>query len=165
MGTPAAKLPDLIHQLDEKEVNRRGFVGMLTGLTVALLAAATPVAGKLLGLSEDRGEASPGRAPIARVEDVPVGKAVTFSYPTPDDPAILVRLESGEFRAYDNRCTHLECPVYWDARDNLLRCPCHEGHFDPTSGKPLAGPPRRPLGGIRISVADGVIYAVGRYEA
>src|SRR5215470_4123073 len=39
-----------------------------------------------------------------------------------------------------------------------LRCPCHNGHFEINEGRPIAGPPRRPLPRIRLEVRDGVIY-------
>jgi cytochrome b6-f complex iron-sulfur subunit len=45
-----------------------------------------------------------------------------------------------------------------------IYCPCHEGVFDPASGQNLAGPPPRPLNGIKVEVRDNAVYAVGRAE-
>jgi Rieske Fe-S protein len=40
-------------------------------------------------------------------------------------------------------------------------CPCHLGSFDLASGRPLAGPPRRPLPRIVLENRGGILYAVG----
>ena len=42
-----------------------------------------------------------------------------------------------------------------------LRCPCHQGLFDAATGRPVAGPARRPLPRIVLENRDGVLYAVG----
>jgi hypothetical protein len=48
--------------------------------------------------------------------------------------------------------------AYPDAHDS---CPCHEGLFDLETGRPLAGPPRRPLAAIKLEQRNGEIYATG----
>jgi Rieske Fe-S protein len=45
-----------------------------------------------------------------------------------------------------------------------LHCPCHEGAFDLATGRPIAGPPRRPLPLVTLEVRDGMIYATGVEE-
>jgi menaquinol-cytochrome c reductase iron-sulfur subunit len=46
--------------------------------------------------------------------------------------------------AISDRCVHLGCPVRWvDAAERFI-CPCHGGGYD-LLGKPVAGPPVRPL--------------------
>ena len=151
---------DPVHRNENREVNRRGFLGILTLLTAGMAAAAVPAVAMVGGEAHASEEPM---VPICKLEEIPVGGAVNFAYPDAHSPAILVRTATGEMRAYNNRCTHLECPVYWVAEENKLRCPCHEGSFDVRSGKPVAGPPKRQLTGIRLSVADGTVYAVGRY--
>ena len=47
------------------------------------------------------------------------------------------------------------------AADGVIRCPCHDGMFDMATGRPLAGPPRRPLPQIVLDVRDGQIFATG----
>jgi Rieske Fe-S protein len=98
---------------------------------------------------------------VARAEDVPVSSYLAFSYPTPDDPAILVRLGNDEFLAYCSECTHLQCPVLPDVEKRRFHCPCHAGFFDIRSGRPLAGPPRRPLARITLKAQNAKIYATG----
>ena len=58
-------------------------------------------------------------------------------------PVIVVRTPQG-FRAYSAVCTHLGCIVGWDAGRRQIACPCHAGFFD-LNGRPVAGPPPRPL--------------------
>jgi Rieske Fe-S protein len=42
-----------------------------------------------------------------------------------------------------------------------MECPCHEGHFDATTGAVLEGPPQRPLGRIDVEVRNGTVWALG----
>lgn len=61
-----------------------------------------------------------------------------------NQPGLLVRLESGEFRAFSARCTHLDCTVQYREDLREIWCACHNGHFD-LSGRNTAGPPPEPL--------------------
>jgi nitrite reductase/ring-hydroxylating ferredoxin subunit len=105
-----------------------------------------------------------GEAPlqdIASVDELPVGGAKLFHYPGPGDASLLVRVSAGQFVAYGQKCTHLSCPVIPKPQAQRLHCPCHEGSFDLRTGQPLAGPPRRPLPRILLSVRGNRIYATG----
>ena len=42
-----------------------------------------------------------------------------------------------------------------------LHCPCHNGYFEAEEGRPVAGPPRRPLPLVTLEVADDTVYATG----
>jgi len=106
-----------------------------------------------------RGE--PELVPLASVADVPVGATRTFAYPTEHDPCVLVRTAEQSFVAYSQKCTHLSCAVLPRLDDNVIRCPCHEGIFDLATGRPLAGPPRRPLSRVRLEFRAGRILAAG----
>jgi menaquinol-cytochrome c reductase iron-sulfur subunit len=46
--------------------------------------------------------------------------------------------------AISDRCVHLGCPVRWVSAAERFICPCHGGVYD-LLGKPVAGPPVRPL--------------------
>lgn len=106
-------------------------------------------------------KAAPPEVAIARVDEVPVGGSKLFHYPGEHDPNLLVHLNEGEFVAYGQKCTHLACAVVPKPELGRFHCPCHEGWFDIQSGRPLAGPPRRPLPKVTLQIRDGVIYAVG----
>ena len=102
---------------------------------------------------------------IGGVEDLAPGQVKLFRYPTDDDPAMLIRLKTGDYVAYKQRCTHLSCPVHYAANSERLECPCHNGVFDAKTGAVLEGPPPRPLPRIHLSVKDGKIFAEGEQEA
>jgi Rieske Fe-S protein len=101
---------------------------------------------------------------LAALEDVPVGGALTFTYPSLQDPCVLVRLSATVLVGYGQKCTHLSCAVRPVVDQGQLQCPCHEGVFDLGSGRPIAGPPRRPLPLVHLQVREGQIYATGLEE-
>ena len=98
---------------------------------------------------------------VASVDQIGVGGVVVFNYPGEHDPCILVRLAEAEFVAYSQKCTHLSCAVIPRPDRGDIHCPCHEGFFDLRSGRPIAGPPPRPLPRIALSVRGREIYATG----
>jgi Rieske Fe-S protein len=111
-----------------------------------------------------RRRGQPGIVRLAAVDDLPVGTAQTFAYPTEHDPCVLVRPDERRFVAYSQKCTHLSCAVVPRVEDGLIRCPCHEGFFDLASGRPVAGPPRRPLSLVHLEVRGNEIFATGVEE-
>jgi len=98
---------------------------------------------------------------IAAIADVPVGAAQTFAYPETHDRCVLVRQADGSFVAYSQKCTHLSCAVVPRPEEGVIRCPCHDGLFDLADGRPIAGPPRRPLPRVRLDVRNGQVFASG----
>ena len=64
------------------------------------------------------------------------------------DTALWVRRreESGPqmFQVFNVNCTHLGCPVNWQADAKIFLCPCHGGVFY-EDGTVAGGPPPRPL--------------------
>jgi nitrite reductase/ring-hydroxylating ferredoxin subunit len=101
---------------------------------------------------------------IASLDELPAGGAVTFGYPDEHDPCLLIRTAEGSLLAYGQKCTHLSCAVRPRLEAGVLQCPCHEGLFDVASGRPIAGPPRRPLSRVQLQVRDGEIFATGVEE-
>lgn len=99
--------------------------------------------------------------PVATVNELSVGGAKTFEYPEGSTPRLLVRTGSRTFVAYDQQCTHLQCPVIPAVAQGKLHCPCHNGWFDLQTGQPLAGPPPRRLPRILLEVREGTVYATG----
>ena len=101
---------------------------------------------------------------IASMDDLAVGGALSFTYPNTHEPCLLVRLSTGEFVAFNQKCTHLSCAVIPRPADGSFFCPCHEGRFDLRTGAPTAGPPQRPLTRIVLETRGRDIYAVGVEE-
>jgi Rieske Fe-S protein len=105
-----------------------------------------------------------GDPPIVKVANasaLAVGQTVPFHYPGEHDPCLLIRLADDRFVAFGQKCTHLACAVVPEFADQHLLCPCHKGYFDIETGKPLAGPPRRPLPRVELLVQGDAIYATG----
>ncbi|KGX86418.1 QcrA and Rieske domain-containing protein [Pontibacillus marinus] len=151
----------LIHNLERDEdlkFNRRSFLKSAVGATVTLGVATLPFS--VLALQDK--EKDDNRKEIAKLADIPKDSAINFQYPTESEPAILVHTKDGELKAYNNKCTHLQCPVFYEKEESVLLCPCHRGFFSVDNGHPLAGPPQRELPLIDIQVENGVVYAVGR---
>lgn len=104
------------------------------------------------------------RPPIRKIADlgsIPVGGALAFAYPEPEDACIVVRTAEDRFVAYSQKCTHLSCAVTPRVAENCLHCPCHHGFFDLATGVPTAGPPRRPLPRITLEIRGQDLYATG----
>jgi len=161
-------------------INRRNF---LVGIFV--LALAGIIAQFLLPLLEllrkgtvVTGEISAGQETppkIANVAEVPPGSQVSFVLRRNPDgspgqhPAILIRLTEDkaavvgkEFVAYSAICTHLGCIVSYKSEEDTIFCPCHAGYFDPTNGKVISGPPKKPLPEVKLRIDEnGDIYAEG----
>jgi len=99
--------------------------------------------------------------PVASLAQLPVGGVRGFNYPGPDDRCLLIRTGEDRFLAYSQRCTHLSCAVIPKPETGVIECPCHAGVFDLESGRPLAGPPRRPLPRIVLERRGDTLYAAG----
>ena len=137
-------------------VARRDFTKFL-GLTSLAF-----VVGQFWIALRNRVRRSQGRLPVVEIsslDDLPVGEARTFYYPTETDPALLLRTDEDTLLAYSSQCTHLLCPVLPDVEHDRLHCPCHRGYFDIHTGRPIAGPPRRQLPRIVLEVRGRKIYA------
>jgi menaquinol-cytochrome c reductase iron-sulfur subunit len=137
-----------------EEVTRRRFLGRLSlalsGLAGAVVAV--PILSYLL---------SPLINPtpriwrdVGRLDEFKVGETREISI---DDPSSLPwagqtaltavwvrRLDENSFTAFAVNCTHLGCPVNWQAGAGLFLCPCHGGVYY-ADGTVAAGPPPQPL--------------------
>ena len=127
----------------EPGVERRAFLWAL------LATAAGVVAGEWRGARWK--PAAPSEAlRIDGAASLPPGGVLEFVLPASGVPGLLRRIDHATYAAFDRRCTHLGCPVLWEAEREQLVCPCHRGVFDGQTGAVCAGPPRAPL--RRLSV-------------
>ncbi len=148
------------HWDTDELVSRRELLQFAVYTSGALFASTAFLA--LLGLYRALQPAAAAQVQmIARVADVPEGKAFYFNYPRPGDQAMLLHLPGDRFVAYSQRCTHLSCAVYYQFERGRLYCPCHDGVFDPQTGEAIAGPPQRRLAQIMLQRRGDIIYAVG----
>lgn len=135
----------------------------LAGLLGVLVGA--PVLGAFL---------SPGFRKQARAQWVAIGSAGSFGtvptlahhvHPsregwvnvTGEMQVWVVKASQDVYRIFDNHCTHLGCPIHWEASEQRFFCPCHNGVFD-VAGKVVSGPPPRPLDYYDSKVEGGTLY-------
>lgn len=138
-------------------VTRRRLLKQLLGFAVVstVVGALTPIIGYLWPpKTSNVGDIAPTM--IGAVDEYPlgVGKVLAVN----NQPVIVVNTEQG-IRAYSAICTHLGCVVL-DKEPSLgyIKCPCHDGRFNPLNGAVIGGPPPRPLPAYAVSVADRKIY-------
>jgi Rieske Fe-S protein len=68
------------------------------------------------------------------------------------EPAEIVRTEGGAVVARSLLCSHFGCRVQWEPQNDRYHCPCHEGLYD-REGRPIGGPPIRPLRALPAEVS------------
>jgi menaquinol-cytochrome c reductase iron-sulfur subunit len=149
-----------------------GFMGALLGIPLLLFLFGPTLRGRYAW--RWLGRAVPptlrSRDPWVRVgpiEEIPRGAAAlrTVRVPVQDgwireDALVAVyvsRISSDQIAVFDIHCTHMGCPVRWNAASKRFLCPCHGGVFD-ASGDVLTGPPPRPLDRYAVKTERGVLY-------
>lgn len=147
---------------EDQYVERREFMKFMVLTSLALTAGQLWIAGRNWWRTRGSG-AAPGRR-VATLRDVAVGGTLTFTYPGEHDDCFLVRTGDRELLAYSQKCTHLSCAVRPLVDRGVIHCPCHEGYFDLRSGRPIAGPPQRPLPVVHLQLRGDEIYATGVEE-
>ena len=138
--------------METPKLSRRIFM-MTTGSGAAALAtsalspahAATGTPATALGATTLN---YPKRA-VGKAKAMPVNEAVSFSYPDASSPCYAIRMGSpvpggvgpnSDIVAYSGMCTHMGCPVSYDAGTKTFKCGCHFSIFDPeNSGQMVCG--------------------------
>ncbi|MDH3198842.1 MAG: Rieske (2Fe-2S) protein [Candidatus Krumholzibacteria bacterium] len=72
-------------------------------------------------------------------------------------PVILIRTDTGSFRALSATCTHLDCIVQYRTDLKQIWCACHNGLYD-TTGRNISGPPPRPLEQYQVNLVGDEIH-------
>jgi len=143
-------------------LNRRQFVNILLGggLVGWLGSVLYPVFSYL----------KPPKVPEANVQSVKAGLASEFPNNSSQMvkfgrvPVILIRTESGEFRAFSATCTHLDCIVQYRPDHKQIWCACHNGLYD-LLGRNVSGPPPRPLEQYAVRVIADEIHVAKESDA
>ncbi len=77
---------------------------------------------------------------ISKAQQLQANTPVTFAYPDDTSPCLLIKMGTPvpggvgpqrDIVAYSTLCTHMGCPVTYDAEQRLFKCPCHFSIFDP----------------------------------
>lgn len=133
---------------EPQAVPRRRFLRRL-----ALLVGASAITDVALPACARRDREPRSGVPVALVE-LPLGKRVVVAMK--DLPVEIVRTATGA-TARTLVCTHRGCPVIWKEELAVYHCPCHDGRFD-ADGRPIAGPPNRPLRTLAVSLDGGFAW-------
>jgi Rieske Fe-S protein len=140
------------------------------GAAAGLFAASGTMGAIARAAAQQSAEVAAGAAKVAAVPGLFLGsvkqlaksQAAVYTDPASGDPAILLHLTDGRYVAYDAVCTHAGCTVQYDAKRQLMVCPCHGATYDPAHGaKVLAGPTSTPLSPLAVRVdASQNVYAL-----
>jgi arsenite oxidase small subunit len=154
------------------ELSRRNFlklgggVAAGTGAALAGIANAAPVA--------DAGSTVLPYKPrvVAKAKSLKTDLPVTFTFPDPASPCALIKTgrrvpggvgPDGDIVAYSTLCTHMGCPVSYDAKAHTFKCPCHYSIFDPEmNGQMVCGQATENLPQVELKYnpADDSVTAI-----
>jgi nitrite reductase/ring-hydroxylating ferredoxin subunit len=77
-----------------------------------------------------------------------------------DTVVVLARLRDGSLAAFDDMCTHEECPLSdGELEGERVVCYCHSGEFDVRTGEVVKGPPDDPLPVYDLRVEGDELFA------
>jgi len=110
--------------------------------------------------------------PVAKASRLKPGVPVNFNYPDSGSPCVVLKASkrvpggvgpNGDIVAYSTLCTHMGCPLMFEASSMTFKCPCHFSQFDAEmEGQMIVGQATEDLPRILLRHdADGQIHAVG----
>ncbi len=104
-------------------------------------------------------EAQQNSVVAAKVNEIPNNFGKIFKFGS--KPGIIIRTPSGDLRAFEATCTHLDCIVQYQPDEKNILCACHNGIYD-LAGKNVSGPPPRPLEEFSVNVTgDDIVVTKG----
>ncbi len=162
-------------------ISRRGFLKVGGGVAASAfigLPDVTQAATSTPGIEGRVNLPFPMKA-VSKAQVLQVNTPVAFSYPDASSPCAVIKMgapvpggigPNHDIVAYSLLCTHMGCPVAYDAERRLFKCPCHFSIFDPErSGQMVSGQATENLPGIvleynpkddsvRAVAVEGLIY-------
>lgn len=155
---PPKNAPDVdfpIERVEAEHVSRREFAKFLCLISGGMAVGSGWVALKDKIVPPFKVE---GLQFVCKVDDIPRGGTYPFHLKGSRAPFMIVHLNDGTFEAYEQRCTHLACAVYYSPENDHIECPCHHGAFDARTGLVLKGPPPRPLPRLEVVRVGDELY-------
>lgn len=110
---------------------------------------------------------------VGKASGMPINQVVNFTYPDASSPCYAIRMgasvpggvgPNGDIVAYSSYCTHMGCPVAYDAGTRTFKCGCHFSIFDPENlGQMVSGQATEDLPRIKLEydAKTDSVHAVG----
>jgi len=148
-------------------ISGAGAVAGASGVHLANADAATPAADTSRTLLP-----YPSR-PVGMAARMPVNEAIAFSYPDASSPCAAIRMGAAvpggvgpdrDIVAFSTLCTHMGCPVAYDAGTRTFKCGCHFSMFDAEkAGQMICGQATENLPRVQLSYDEktGTVSAIG----
>lgn len=168
--------------MDDVKLGRRSFLKSGGTAAAAVSAVVIPIhnadAATPAGVVGSTALPYPKKA-VGKAKSMPINQVVSFSYPDESSPCYAIRMGSAvpggigpnsDIVAYSSLCTHMGCPVTYDAGSKTFKCGCHFSIFDPeASGQMVCGQATENLPRIKLEYdaktdsvhafgVDGLIY-------
>lgn len=151
----AAEVDFPIERIEAEHISRREFTKYLCLVSGGMAVGSGWVAAKDRLFPSHRIQ---GEVFVCNASDVPLGGTHPFTVSGSKKGFILIHLNDGSWRAYEQKCTHLSCAVFYQPQADKIQCPCHNGWFDARTGIVLQGPPPRPLPHLDVVIKGDDIY-------
>jgi len=139
-GTAEPSLGDRISVLtDRRGVLRVAGVVVGAGALAACSSPPVPTA------PAESASSSAGAAPSSGASSAAAGGTPTSEIPVgggkicADTKTVVTQPAAGTFKAFDAVCPHQGCTVT-SVEGGQIICPCHQSHFDATTGDRVSGP-------------------------
>ena len=154
-------------------ISRRSFL-KAGGMAAAGVGAAVAHVPAEAAQAEDAGRATlPYQPkPLGAAAKLKTNVPVNFTFPDASSPCVLIKtgspVEGGvgpnrDIVAFSTMCTHMGCPVAYEAETKTFKCPCHFSMFDAEKGgQMICGQATENLPRIvlRFNDKDGSVSAV-----
>ncbi|SOD70692.1 nitrite reductase/ring-hydroxylating ferredoxin subunit [Jatrophihabitans sp. GAS493] len=118
-------------------------------------SASAPTSDDSTAAASSAGGGTPSGTKVAALSAVPVGGSAAATLD--GAPIVLCQKTAGTVVGFSAICTHQGCTVA--PSGTKYDCPCHGSSFDAATGQVLGGPAQSPLPALKVTVADGAIYA------
>jgi len=156
----------------DSTVSRRMFFKVSGATAAATTALGLPAAADAAQIEAGRTTLPYPRKTLGKLTALKVNEPMAFAYPDAASPCAMLKMgrkvtggvgPDGDVVAYSTLCTHMGCPVNYDAQARSFKCPCHFSQFDPEiAGQMICGQATENLPQITLNVSgDGSIVATG----
>jgi len=133
-----------------------GAISVVSGIALARFAVGPslhPEKSKWIQVDlDDSGGGNPGFSRVVLEYEKKDGWLTTSA----KSLAYVKRVKEDEVIAISATCSHLGCIVTWDEEQQIFKCPCHDGRYNP-EGQVISGPPPAPLRRHKTKIEAGRI--------